>query len=391
MHISRSNQHSKSSTGDSKLNNSQGDTFSPDGNYIHISMSTTAILRQNPVFSTALLLILAFLGYLASQFLGILVMTVFLYYCVRPLYHRLENRKNHPSLIAIVSVLTFIIPILALVSYTVLIAFQEMYIYSSDLTRLFDTHILGIDPYQFISETDVTEASAMLQTAYDYIGVAGEFVMHLVVILSVVFILLRDGEKLRNWFLAVFDTDANILEEYLRRVDHDLKNVFFGNLLHAIVIALFSALIYNALNTISPPGLIVPFPTLAGILTGVSSMIPVIGLKLVYLPLGGYLTYHASQLTVAEVWWFPALYFAIVITVIDGFSDLFIRSYVSGRTVHVTLLIVAYITGALLFGWYGVFFGPIVMMVIYHFLTYLVPEYFCQGDTAQTRLNAYME
>jgi len=139
-------------------------------------MSTTAILRQNPVFSTALLLILAFLGYLASQFLGILVMTVFLYYCVRPLYRRLENRTNHPSLIAIVSVLTFIIPILALVSYTVLIAFQKMYIYSSDLTRLFDTHILGIDPYQFISETDVTEASAMLQTAYDYIGVAGEFV-----------------------------------------------------------------------------------------------------------------------------------------------------------------------------------------------------------------------
>jgi len=52
--------------------------------------------------------------------------------------------------------------------------------------------------------------------------------MHLVVILSVVFIFLRDGEKLRNWFLAVFDTDANILEEYLRRVDHDLKTSSSG-------------------------------------------------------------------------------------------------------------------------------------------------------------------
>jgi len=75
------------------------------------------------------------------------------------------------------------------------------------------------------------------------------------------------------------------VREYLEAVDAELEAVLYGNLLNVIAISIIAVVAYTGYNVIAPELVEVPYPALAGALTGVASLIPVIGMKIVYLPL----------------------------------------------------------------------------------------------------------
>jgi hypothetical protein len=72
--------------------------------------------------------------------------------------------------------------------------------------------------------------------------------------------------------------------------------------------------------------------------------------------------------------WFPAVFFAVSLVVVDTIPDLVLRPYVSGRNLHVGLVMLAYIFGPLLFGWYGIFLGPMILVLVVHFVRIVLPE-----------------
>jgi predicted PurR-regulated permease PerM len=117
-------------------------------------------------------------------------------------------------------------------------------------------------------------------------------------------------------------------------------------------------------------------------------------MKLVYVPVAGYLA-GVQYLSADPVWWPVVAFVLLSFVVVDTIPDLIIRPLISGgspsarvdRTppfvhlslngeggLHVGLIMFAYIFGPILFGWYGLFLGPMALVAITHFAKLVLPE-----------------
>jgi predicted PurR-regulated permease PerM len=137
-------------------------------------------------------------------------------------------------------------------------------------------------------------------------------------------------------------------------------------------------------NVFVPSPAEVPYPALAGGLTGIASLIPVVGMKIVYFPLtilsavpillGGNpsnLTYIAGLLVIA-------------IVVIDTIPDIVLRPLLSGDETHVGLLMLAYTLGPVVLGFYGLFFAPILLVIGLTFANTALPRLLNTANNADT-------
>jgi predicted PurR-regulated permease PerM len=320
--------------------------------------------------------------YVVYSFVGTFVFGIFLYYATRPVYQRLRRRIRPASLAAATALLALALPVLLLMAYTGAIALQEF----QNVAAQTDVGGLqtAVQPYvnvssvaqrpdELLASPDPQLVRDVGRSALSYLGLIGNAVLHLFVIIAIAFYLLRDDHRLSRFVRRQFTDEGGVVESYGRAVDRDFNSIFFGNILNALLTGTIGAAAYNTLNLVAPAGLAIPYPTLVGLLTGAASLIPIVGMKLVYFPVTAYLGVETALADPAFLW-FPALFFAVSLVVVDTIPDLVIRPYVSGRNLHVGLVMLAYIFGPLLFGWYGIFLGPMILVLVVHFVRIVLPE-----------------
>ncbi|QCC47629.1 AI-2E family transporter [Halobellus limi] len=328
----------------------------------------------------------AALSYVVYSFVGTFVFGLFLYYSTRPIYRRIKTRIRPPSLAAAVSLFLLALPALALVSYTGAIAVSELIRLTNE--GLFDLSQYPISAEQLARLTDVEQALEFeldaitvprIQQLFSSIGSAGNVVaflgiglVHLFAMIALAFYLLRDDRKLSRWARARVADDKGVLEAFLGAVDRDLTKIFFGNILNAVLTGTIGVIAYTLLNIIAPPGVAIPAAALVGLLAGVASLVPVVGMKLVYVPVTLYLA-ATSYLADPTTLWFTAVFAAVSFVVVDTIPDLVLRPYISGRNLHVGAVMIAYTLGPLLFGWYGIFLGPIILVLVVNFARHVLP------------------
>jgi len=331
----------------------------------------------------------AALVYAVYAFIGTFVFGVFIYYATRPIYKRLKKRIRPPSLAAAVSLFALALPALALVAYALSIALNELQKYVSGgaldpsrlpivdqelLDRIADpATLLELEVERYLTAEGVRSLAASLGSAADTVAFVGVGAIHLFVMLALAFYLLRDGNRLSKWAVKEFGDDRGILRTYGQAVDRDFKGIFFGNILNAVLTGSIAVLAYSVLNVYAPPGLAIPAAPLVGLLAGVASLIPMVGMKLVYVPIAIYLA-GVGLLTDPTRLWFVALFAGVSFVIVDLIPDLVLRPYVSGRSLHVGSLMIAYTFGPLLFGWYGIFLAPMILVLIVHFAQLVLPE-----------------
>ncbi len=327
----------------------------------------------------------AVLGFVVVTFIGTFVFGLFLYYATRPIYARLKRRIRPPSLAAGLSLFALALPAILLLAYALGIALQEA-------SRLADAYNLAalealLRPYLDVSRLPVSldelatgdgldALLAAVRSANAYVVFLGTGALHLFVMIAIAFYLLRDDHKLARWGGRRFGDETGVLAAYGRAVDRSFHQVFFGNILNAGLTGTIGAIVYSLLD-LFPPGSMpggVPYPTLLGLLAGAASLIPIVGMKLVYFPAGAYLLVAAFLAGGPAALWFPLAFFVLSFVVVDTIPDLVLRPYVSGRSLHVGMLMLAYIFGPLLFGWYGIFLGPMLLVLVVQFVRLVLPE-----------------
>ena len=324
--------------------------------------------------------------FVLHSFVGTFVFGLFLYYATRPIYRRIRTRIRPQSLAAAVALFVLALPALALVAYTGGVAVSELF-------RLTDEGLFDLSRYPFTAEqlsalTDFEELLTIdpsvvtlqqVQRAVSSIGSAGDVVafvgiglVHLFAMIALAFYLLRDDRTFSRWFRTRIADDRGVMEAFLAGVDRDFNNIFFGNILNAVLTGTIAVVVYSLLNLIAPPQVAIPAAALAGLFAGVASLVPVVGMKLVYVPITVYLGV-ASSLSAPDTLWFAAVFFTVSFVVVDTIPDLVLRPYVSGRHLHVGAVMIAYTLGPLLFGWYGIFLGPIILVLVVNFARHVLP------------------
>jgi predicted PurR-regulated permease PerM len=328
----------------------------------------------------------AALAFVVYSFVGTFVFGIFIYYATRPIYRRIRKRVRPPSLAAAVALLVLALPALALVAYTGAVAVSELIRLTNE--GLFDLsrypiseeqlaqatdfqRLLALDP-EMVTVERVQQVLSSLSSATDVLAFVGIGLVHLFAMIALAFYLLRDDQRLSRWVHMQVADDKGVLETFLDSVDRDFTNIFFGNILNAVLTGTIGVIAYSLLNLVAPPGVAIPAAALVGLLAGVASLVPVVGMKLVYFPVAAYIGV-TSYLFDPTTLWFTAVFAAVSFVIVDTIPDLILRPYVSGRNLHVGAVMIAYTFGPLLFGWYGIFLGPILLVLIMNFARHVVP------------------
>ncbi|TKX63683.1 AI-2E family transporter [Halorubrum sp. ASP1] len=327
-------------------------------------------------------------GYVAYRFVAPLTVAVFLYYSTRRFYHRLERFRLPARVRAVMSLSLIGVPLIGLVSYTLVLLilearrFIETYPVADtigaensvigDLAELSnptaDELLAAYRSGQFDPLIDlVSEQASLLASTLS--GLA----LNLLITIVVTYYLLIDGSRFHSWLLS-FDDDA-VVREYLETADDELEAVLYGNLLNVIAIGIIAVVTYLGYNAVAPAAVEIPYPTLAGALTGVASLIPVIGMKIVYIPIAAAMSVPLALDGDLSLLVYVAGFLAVAVVVVDTIPDIVLRPYFSGKTTHVGLLMLAYIFGPAVFGFHGLFLAPIILVLALTF-----------ADTALLRL-----
>lgn len=355
-----------------------------------ISLDTEFRRDRLVLWVVAFLLLLTF-AYVAWRYVGTVMLGLFAYYVTRPVFDRIYRRLENRTLAVAVSIFAVALPVLVLTGWTAVVAVQGLLdvMSSTGLEQFRDL----VEPYVDLSDVHAEFVTTAEQIAEDPSrlttiggdGISGIFatllgtfallfnvLLRLFIVLVIAFYLLRDGHKAASWARDTFAPRGSVPERYFVAVDRDLKNVYFGNILNAMVTGLLGAVVFITLNLVAPDAVAIPEPVLLGLLTGAASLIPVIGMKLVWVPIALVLLVD-SLVTDPATAWFPLLFAAVSTVVIDYIPDQLLRPYVSGRSLHVGAIMLAYIVGPLLFGWYGLFLGPLILVVLFEFARIVVP------------------
>jgi predicted PurR-regulated permease PerM len=350
----------------------------------------TAVLRRVDRARLAWWGVVAVLGVavalFVASFVGTVVLGLFIYYGVRPLHRRLERWIDRRGVAASLTVLFVVLPVVALIGYAGLVAGREFAavagptVTDAVLGRLpGDPQSIGValqSPGELLGGFGRgSELGSLLSTGLDALAAAGNGLLHLTLALSITFFLLRDGPTLVAWFHDDIAEENGVSDAYLRAVDADLETVYFGNVLTVLSVGVAAVVVYNGFNAVAPPPLRLPFPTLLALLTGVATFVPLVVGKLVYLPATGYLAWTAVRTdagTGVAAW--VGGFLVVCFVVLDLVPQTFVRPYISGQSLHSGLVLFAYVLGAALFGWYGLFLGPLVLVLVAQAANVVLPE-----------------
>lgn len=330
----------------------------------------------------------ALLAYLSYRLVGTVLLAMFLYYSTRPFYYRLR-RVMWPSLAAALSLIAVVGPLLALVAYTGVIAYEELTfaIKTHDIVLLKDSIAPLLDnaqlerlsyilqsPYEAFQDGLTPElAGRLFEVARRSASIIANGLLHLLLVFALVYYFLKEGSNIRFWANRELQYRESIAEEFMMKVDNDFHYVFFGNFLNAVIAGLIAVLIFNVLNLVAPESYMIQYPALLGILCGFASLIPIVGVKLIYVP---YVSFILARIWVTgqyDILWFPISIVVLISVLADFIPDVILRPYITGRSVHMGALLIAYTVGPLLFGWYGFLFGPVIVVLLIRFIQIVVP------------------
>ncbi|MFU1780059.1 AI-2E family transporter [Haloarcula japonica] len=389
-------------------------------------MEYSTDLGRRALFALAGVALLLVVGLVLSQFLPTLVFTVFLYYASRPIYRRLGRLPLPESFLnravpyqkqvhAAATIFFFLLPFVLLVGYTIVLIVPELQsffgegglgaVYLSQfqelqggslpgpLADLGFSEVLAMGPNEVVSLLQNATVQSWLgrvsDTLIGSVSMLTSLLLRVFIMFAGTYYLLTDGPRLVGWFLDTFD-GSGVLRKYTAAVDEELSSILFGNILNALVTGVIGIFVFSLYNLVAPGSVQVPFAPLVGALTGIGSLIPVVGMKIVYLPVAALLAVSAVIMgqTAALAW--VVLFLVVTLVVVDTIPDFLIRPYVSGDLTHVGLLMFAYILGPIAFGFYGIFLGPILLVLAAQFFRIIVP-YIITGsvETTQTSLSDY--
>ncbi|ELY59901.1 permease [Natronococcus jeotgali DSM 18795] len=323
------------------------------------------------------------MGLVVNQYLPWLIFGLFIYYVARPITQRLERRIASPTLVAALTLLLIVVPIVVMLGAILLVALGQLVTAAADLPV---DRILAQLPVQItdlpntpseVYDTTVVliqdpSVQNLLGSVGGAVGAIGATLFNMFISLLIAFFLLVSDRNIADWFETNVFGEDSLVTDYLSVVDRGLGSIYFGYTMTIFAVIILSAIIYTVFNVVAPGGLAIPSAMLFAVVTGLFTLVPLVGRSIIYFAIAGTLAVQAATVD-PRLLWFPVAFLAVMIVAFDNLVRTYIRPYLSGRLLNTGLVMFAYLFGPPLFGWYGIFLGPFLMVFIVTFVRMILP------------------
>ncbi|WP_254763711.1 AI-2E family transporter [Natrinema marinum] len=327
--------------------------------------------------------LLAVLGLVINHYLPWLVFGLFIYYVARPITRRLERRIASPTLVAALTLLLIVVPIVVMLGAILLVALGQLVTAMAELPV---DSILAQLPVQIsdlpntpseVYDTTVVliqepSVQTLLGSVGQAIGAVGAVLFNMFISLLIAFFLLVSDRDIADWFESNVFGEEGLVTDYFSAIDRGLGSIYFGYTMTIFAVIILSAIIYTLFNVFAPGGLAIPSAVLFAVVTGLFTLVPLVGRSIVYVAIAGTLAVQAATVD-PRLLWFPLAFLAVMIVAFDNLVRTYIRPFLSGRLLHTGLVMFAYLFGPPLFGWSGIFLGPFLMVFIVTFVRMILP------------------
>ncbi|MDD5031787.1 MAG: AI-2E family transporter [Patescibacteria group bacterium] len=279
------------------------------------------------------------------------------------LVEKFRNRRNLASLVmCLLIILIVIIPAINLIIYT---AQRSVLAYSDTINFLNKTdldgtiknsilekaNLLGLDSNDlkvFVADIAKKSSNWLVSGATTLLKGTTSFIISLIIIIFTMFFFFVDGRRMLERIMQL----TPLPNKYDREIFKKFRDVSYSTMISTFVVAI-------AQGAVGAVGfMIVGLPAFfAGLLMGFFSLLPYVGAAFIWFPLAVYLLF------VGKIWQgiFLLAWGVLVISVVDNL----IRAYIiRGKAqVHPIFIILSILGGISLFGFWGVFLGPLVISI----------------------------
>ena len=183
-------------------------------------------------------------------------------------------------------------------------------------------------------------------------------ILQVVFMLFALFYLFRDGDYFVEGIKGLLPVPAEEATRIIEKVQQVIEATLYGSILTALAQGGLALLIYLILG--------VPSALLLGLLTTLASFIPLVGTAIVWLPVVGYFLFTGAYVKALVLMAYGSLFISQIDSLIRPF-------FIGGRTeIHNLFIFFSILGGLKLFGFLGVFLGPILVALsmsiieIYH-------------------------
>ncbi|WP_254525958.1 AI-2E family transporter [Natrinema caseinilyticum] len=331
-----------------------------------------------------LLLIGALVGlvslFIVLPFLTWIFIAVILAYALTPLNDRLSQRLGaglSAGLSMLIGLFLIVLPIVIILGIAVNQARQLFADFElRDVTQL-DKVIaerigLQVDTatlHEAFSGAIKTGAQGLAGNLFSIIGGLPELFIGFTVLFFVLFYLLKDGDKAVAWFREMLPIEPEVREELFEETSLLLHNSLVGTVTVAGVQAILLGLVFLVLGLGNVIFWIVT--------TFIAAMIPIVGASIVWIPASLYLFLADRPFPAVVLLIFGA---GVVSTVDNILRPIVIRR---GTQLSPAVTIIGIFGGISLFGFIGLFIGPIVLGLMKLIIEILVQEYSESGAVKQ--------
>jgi predicted PurR-regulated permease PerM len=305
----------------------------------------------------------------------------------QPLHHSIQKRVKGDILSALVT--TAILTLIILLPFIVLLEmlsieaiqtyniFQEWYekgIYPP--LELFKSYPLGKTIWEnmnyFLSHFGTTTKTTLLslskRVAELVLGYSGEaiknifiFIIKFVFMVIAMFFLFKDGEKWGRTILDIIPLKKEEIDILRSKFHQMIYAVFYGILLTSLAQGILAGIGYAVAGIASP--------VLLGAATAISSIVPIIGTTIIWIPVVGYLflSGNAGHAIALGLW---------CLLVVGTIDNMIRPLFISGHSKTPLFLTILGVFGGLTaFGFIGIILGPLILVICSTLFQFYLIEY----------------
>ncbi len=313
-------------------------------------------------------------------FLNWILVAVILAYVLAPLDRRLSRRLPSSlsagisitiGLFAIVLPVLVVLGVAAAQTRRLITGFDPEVVFRVDdlIADRFGIQINVMDLQETLSGAISSGARGVVGNVFSIVGGLPELFIGITVMFFVVYYLLKDGDRAAAWLRTVLPLDPEIREDLIDETSLLLYNSLVGTVAVAGVQAVLLGIAFVLVGLQN-----VVFWT---VVTFVAALLPLVGASIIWLPASVYFLVVGRPVAAVAL----AVFGAVVISTVDNV----LRPMVMRRGAQLSpvLTILGIFGGIALFGFVGLFVGPIVLGVTKLLVEMVVresPERTAAGD-----------
>ena len=334
-------------------------------------------ISRELIWEYALLILILVLGIILFRqvrpFISGILGAMTLYILLRKPAFRMTEKTGKPNLSAAVillCVILFIVIPLSLLVWFIIAKLQQVNWNTNDiLAPVLQTIDVVKEKFNIdlISEKSITFAAGKVTAlGQSIINGIGDFFINVAAALVVLFFLLSGGRKMEDYLSSLIPMKKVNKMETIEKINVMVKSNAIGIPLLALIQGLIAWIGYVSFG--------VPNAFLSAFLTGLCSMVPIVGTMVIWVPLGVYFAVIGL--------WGKAIGIILFGSICISQSDNLIRFILQKKlaNTHPLITISGVVIGLPLFGFMGIIFGPLLVSLFLLFIDMFRKEYLSGDD-----------